>query len=618
MGGFYLGPVYFTPLKLAASILGVLNFISLIIVVVYWSSDDPVVATPAPPPVYLPPVPEPEPEPEALVADVITAPTISWSTSSSRTDDAAGLTGTPTAGQTRTRVTNPSASAMACVEQFYSGADARNMTSVSVTLRDDFEAMFASGCSIIAGASHCGSEVLDEAGLIALLRAFPADVETRDLVLQGAAGPSGIVANHYRKTYTDGRRERHGAAVFKVDNGLIHQIIFYADLNSKAEEVRSFYTAIDNLVLTGDASMDTYVDRTLGDNGRYVAVFGAGLARVGLATRTNADANTMTLGELKTFVNAAGPRCSGGTCSGLLQRSIHGNGNTVVDYYTAAAGAASDPLDGVAVHNFNDDGLIQESYWYSQTADSLCNEGGKMLAAQQFFDGLDALTRQQAGETVAEMQTRVTTNYASVLSPLILTHQGSTGTNMFVAVFGPGTHTLGAIQVDTLRPKIYAEQCLVASTTGPAPAPSSFTGSSRAECLGDATIKDFRTLMIYGHRDATVGSMDRCAVGATNPSNCITRTLRPEGDVIAAHFTIHGADGGITDSGAVLLTFDNTFISQGYWYSDFESNLNAAGLCMVDQYVSGGACLPCAIGSTSNGATSSIYSGDTTCATTTG
>eukprot|EP01050_Picozoa_sp_SAG11_P008127 SAG11_NODE_701_length_7670_cov_22.897107_2_plen_1758_part_00 len=612
------------------------------------------------------PEPEPEPAPPAR-------PEYWSSVGSSNGEPAPAPTPPPPE-----RGVNPQETAIQAVNAFYAGCDARNGTAISLAVMHDFEAIFASGCSLISGASHCGSEILDETAFLALLEQFPADaeLEVRELVLEQTGlcsnsrhatqeacedggdewscdstacnNPStGVVANHYSRAFPD-QATRHGAAIFKVENGLIHQIIFYADLNSKARLVESFYAAIDELRLE---DMDQYVDTTVGDQGRYTAVFGVGHARVGTAEHNTvaiglvgsnnfdaADAASMNLQQLKEFVDNGNPRCPGGACpSNDLTRAIHGSGNTVVDYYenqcTDQFDDACDELDGVAIHTFNQQDKIMESYWYSENEQSPCNDDGRMQTARSFFRALDDLTAQRDGESVTQMQARVSANYDQAMGDYIWQY---TESNPFVAVFGPGEHSIGAIRnIVTGQPKLYAEQC-AADGSNVVVSDSAFGGQADmcTHELERTNIRDFRSMLIYGHRDDNVQrpvGMPECCPSPEEfcdqrtMISCMTRSYRIEGDVVATHFTIRGPDappGNIVETGAVLLTFDGEKISQAYFYTDAEAiSTMRSGMCLAclpdesapcGQYVQDGVCMNCPAAEWVEVAVS-IYGGNTVC-----
>lgn len=619
--GVYIGSYLLTPLKITAIVLGVLNFISLIFVIIY-AADDTTPVTPAERnvDVYVPPAPEPEPEPEVEYAQALADTTV-WSTTSTRRPDdsldanSPGATNEPASART----TSPAGNSEEAVLQFYSAADERNIGLLRSYLRADFEAIFASGCSLLSGASHCGSAILNEDDLIELLDEYPApadDVELRTLVPGVTAGASGVVATHYR-TDSASSNEQHGAAIFKIDDGLVHQIVFYADMNSKATVVSNFYSALDRLQW---GEVRQLVDTTDGDDGRYIAVFGAGMAEIGRWSRNSSVSTTMTLAELRAFVDPAGARCTDiHVCSTTMERSIQGSANTVVDHYE------SEISQGVAIHTFNRYGQIVESYWYSQRADGACSDTAKLAAAREFFEALDDLTyRTGADESDQALADRVLAGYDDAFDDILLTHDASQSVNMFVAVFTSGVHTIGGIVKDVIgTPVILTERCITGtgdSQTTPAPPPGTFGASAREACVrnSEGSIRDFRTLLAYGNRDEINSLLPLCCLTpGCDATNCMTRNLRPEGEVISNHWTKRDANGLVYDAGTVLLTFDASSdrIAQAYWYTDYESRLNTAGKCEVDQRVVNRQCEDCSTvpPRTTEGARYSLYAGDRDC-----
>jgi ketosteroid isomerase-like protein len=522
-------------------------------------------------------------------------------------------------GEASTRSEQPALTITAAVEQFYTAVDQRDYELLTKVVKVDFQALFAGGCALVSGAQYCGSTAMDLKDFTELLKDFSPVTEAARVLMPelGNGGDSGVVAHHY--TAHEGMPEqRNGACIFKVEDGLIHQIVFYADSNSRERFVTQFYAAVDEKKL-GD--INSLVDRTSEDTGKFMAVFGAGAAKVGGAMIQPDTTRSMNLEEFKGFIAESPARCNDGVCptvteAGYVTRKLAGNGNTVVDSYQTwtneVTGTRSTDCEqpgcykGVAIHNFFEDKII-ESYWYSENTDNLCNTGGKLRTARNFFAALHSITLQRVNETLGQMQTRVDTSFEEKMSPYIYTHEQ---TPQFVAILSQGSHTVGAIRRDTPAGavEIYVVKCLTAGSAdaraveGDAQDPSAgimnYASKSTCEETG-AQIKDFITLLIHGDRTSETIGLLECSPQITPKINCVSRTYTPEGDVIGVHYIARDDKGAVSEAGAVLLTFDGEKISEAYWFSDSDVTGLSVGRCAFNERVVNGFCETCPEGETS-------------------
>jgi hypothetical protein len=186
----------------------------------------------------------------------------------------------------------------------------------------------------------------------------------------------------------------HGAIIYHFVGMQIDEIFWYADAGEHVRVVQSFYNIVDNCGTDIDACNEVgemeALDQFVGAN--YLAVFGPGTAKVGGATHSDTENDLMDKAAFKQFVLGAEARCDGQSCPATMERVFIVEGDTVVNHYIARDTdlfGAEVIVHAVAVHEFVN-GVIAESYWYSEHTSSSCAPPSHEESVTAFLERIDS------------------------------------------------------------------------------------------------------------------------------------------------------------------------------------------------------------------------------------